>query len=329
MKTTIIAEMACSHNGSMKNAYNIAKHAHRAKADIIQLQIWKLNYMMSPKNKIFKKLKKIEFKEYEWINLIKKIKKNLKGLKIYVCFYEHKSFELLKKIKVDGIKINTSDLNNNFLLKSAGKSKLPINLSVGASKFQEIKKSFKVLKKYRSKVNLLYGLQNFPTKIDDVNLEKLKFLKDQFNLNIGYQDHCEGNSPEGLHLPILSLGYGVKILEKHICLNRNKNGFDYQSALKPVEFSNFVKKIRLAEKSIGQKFSNKFSRSERKYRDFQKKNAVSTKKIRKGEKFNNDNVTLIRTGKNNKLIDIEKIFGKKSKTQIKPYTVIKLKMFTK
>ena len=52
-------------------------------------------------------------------------------------------------------------------------------------------------------------------------------------------------------------------------------------------------------------------------------------KIRKGEKFNNDNVTLIRTGKNNKLIDIEKIFGKKSKTNIKPYTVIKLKMFTK
>ena len=44
-----------------------------------------------------------------------------------------KVFDLLKKVKIDGIKINTSDLNNNFLLKSAGKSKLPINLSVGAS----------------------------------------------------------------------------------------------------------------------------------------------------------------------------------------------------
>ena len=58
MKTTIIAEMACSHNGNINNAYKIAKYAHASKADIIQLQIWKLNYMMSPRNPIYNKLKK-------------------------------------------------------------------------------------------------------------------------------------------------------------------------------------------------------------------------------------------------------------------------------
>ena len=52
MKTTIIAEMACSHNGNINNAYKIAKYAYASKADIIQLQIWKLNYMMSPRNPI-------------------------------------------------------------------------------------------------------------------------------------------------------------------------------------------------------------------------------------------------------------------------------------
>ena len=329
MKTVIIAEMACSHNGDINDAYKIAKYAHASKADIIQLQIWKLNYMMSPKNKIYKKLKKIEFNENQWVSLIRKIRKNLKGLKIYICFYEHKSFDLLKKVKVDGIKINTADLNNNFLLKTAGKSKLPINLSVGASTFQEISKSTKILRKFKNKVNLLYGLQNFPTKIEDVNLKKLKFIKDKFKLNIGYQDHCEGNSNEGLYLPILSLGYGVEIIEKHICLNRSKSGFDYQSALKPKEFKKFVKNIRIVEKSIGGKFSNKFSKSELIYRDFQKKNVVSTKFIKLGEKFNSANVSMIRTGKiNNKSNNIEKIVGKKSKINIKPYTVITTSMLS-
>ena len=330
MKTVIIAEMACSHNGNIKNAYKIAKHAYAAKADIIQLQVWNLNYMMSPKNKIYSKIKKLEFSENQWISLIKKIRKNFKNLKIYVCFYEHKSFDLLKKVKIDGIKINTSDLNNNFLLKSAGKSKLPINLSVGASSFEEINKSTTTLKRFKNKVNLLYGIQNFPTKIENVNLKKLSFLKDKFKLNIGYQDHCEGNSPEGLYLPILSLGYGVKIIEKHICLSRSKNGFDYQSALKPIEFKQFVKNIRIVEKSVGSKFTNKFSKSELEYRDFQKKNVVSTTFIKTGEKFNNANVALIRTGKiNNKSSNIEKFMGKKSKIDIKPYTVLTPSMISK
>ena len=48
MKTVIIAEMVCFHNGNIKNAYKIA-NMHTAKADIIQPQVWNLNYMMSPR----------------------------------------------------------------------------------------------------------------------------------------------------------------------------------------------------------------------------------------------------------------------------------------
>ena len=330
MKTTIIAEMACSHNGNINNAYKIAKYAYASKADIIQLQIWKLNYMMSPRNPIYNKLKKIEFSEQQWINLIKKIKKSLKGLKIYICFYEHNSFNLLNKVKVDGIKINTSDLNNYYLLESAGKSRLPINLSIGASTLQEISKSLKILKKFKSKINLLYGIQNFPTKIEDVNLKRLKYIKEKFKLNTGYQDHCEGNSKEGLYLPILALGYETSIIEKHICLNRSKTGFDFESALKPREFKEFVQNIRIAEKSIGTIFNNHFTKNEIKYRNFQKKNVVSTKFIKSGKTLNASNISMIRTGKNNsKSNNIEKIIGKKTKRNINPYTVITNSMLLK
>ena len=55
-KIKISAEMACSHNGKMKRAKKIIDAAARANADIIQLQIWELKYLMSPLRKEFYKL---------------------------------------------------------------------------------------------------------------------------------------------------------------------------------------------------------------------------------------------------------------------------------
>ena len=56
---------------------------------------------------------------------------------------------------------------------------LPINLSVGATTLNEIKKALNILKDNK-KVTLMYGQQNFPTKIEDINLESLKKLSSYF-----------------------------------------------------------------------------------------------------------------------------------------------------
>ena len=95
------------------------------------------------------------------------IKKKYPKLKIYVCVYEHKSIDFIKKLKIDGIKKIYQIYQS---LETCVKIKLPINLSVGASTINEIKKALDILKKNR-KVTLMYGQQNFPTKIDDINLE--------------------------------------------------------------------------------------------------------------------------------------------------------------
>ena len=84
-KVKIIAEMACSHNGSVKRAKKIIDGGAKAKADIIQLQIWELRYLMSPLRKEFKKLKKIELKKKEWISIVRYIKKISEIKNLCVC----------------------------------------------------------------------------------------------------------------------------------------------------------------------------------------------------------------------------------------------------
>ena len=52
--------MACSHEGNLDLAKKIVADAAEAKADAIQLQIWSVDNMMSPKRKEYEVLKNIE-----------------------------------------------------------------------------------------------------------------------------------------------------------------------------------------------------------------------------------------------------------------------------
>ena len=327
-KIKIIAEMACSHNGKMKRAKKIIDAAARANADIIQLQIWELKYLMSPLRKEFYKLKRIELRKDEWVSIVKYNKKKYPKLKIYVCIYEHMSLNFIKNLKIHGLKINSSDLSNPLVLKLAAKLKLPINLSVGASTLSEIKAALKILKPSSNKINLMYGQQNFPTKISDVNLISLTKLLKYFKKDIGYQDHCDGKSEEGYLIPSMSIALGTKIIEKHITLDRNRNGFDYESALLPNEFKKFVNLMRSVEGSLGKSLPREFSKSEKEYRKFQKKSIVAIRDLKKKNLLKRQDVTFLRSPKLGiQPIDFNKIIGKKIKKNLKKYSTISSKDF--
>ena len=66
----IVAEMACSHEGNINLAKKIIDASAMALADAVQLQIWSLQYMMSPKRKEYELLKGIEFSKKEWSELV-------------------------------------------------------------------------------------------------------------------------------------------------------------------------------------------------------------------------------------------------------------------
>ena len=320
----IIAEIACAHNGYFSKVKKLIREAYSSGANAVQFQIWNLNFMMSPKNKLFKKLKKIEFSENQWINLISYTRRKYPKLKIFCCFYEHKSFALAKKVKIDGIKINSSDLTNPLVLKEALKFKNIINLSIGGSSIAEINYAINLLKKKKNKINIMYGIQNFPTQIDEVNLIRLNHLKKIFKLPIGYQDHTSYKSPYKNHLCFMSIAMGVEIIEKHICYTRKKGSYDYESALLSFEFKKFIKEIQKFKKSLGKPLSKTFSKLERKYRDFQKKSIVLTISKQKNEIIEKKDISFLRT---NKLgispHKITKVLGRKLNKHISSFEPIK------
>ena len=139
--------MACSHDGSIQLAKRIINGAGKSNADAIQLQIWSVKVMMTPDRSEFKILSKIEFSFKTWQSIIDYSKKKFPKMKVLVCVYENGTIDQIKKLKkVDGYKINSSDLSNNQLLVEIGKTNKLIHLSVGASTIEEISSAIKLLK---------------------------------------------------------------------------------------------------------------------------------------------------------------------------------------
>lgn len=323
-KTFVIAEMACSHEGDLNLAKKIIDAAAVAKADAIQLQIWSLTHMMSPQRKEYELLKKIEFNQEQWKELVIYTRNNYPNLKIYVCVYEHSTIDFIDKLNIDGYKLNSSDLSNPLVLDKVSKKKKPINLSVGASTILEIANAIKRIRNISDpEITLMYGHQSFPTKPENVHMRYMKKLHDEFRLPIGYQDHCDADHESAFWLPAASLGMNISILEKHITHDRSKKGIDYESALNPSEFVKFVEMIRCIEKAKGISDVRPFNEDEIKYREFQKKSIVAVRDLKKGYMLTHDDITFMRAKKLGLSPDkLEIVINKKLNKDIRAFDTI-------
>ncbi len=281
MDLEIIAEVANSHQGKLNLAKKIAKTFINKGASSIKFQIYFAEDFLTPNHERFNHFKRQSFSENQWISLIKFIKK-LGFKKIYADILGIKAFKVAKKLKIDGYKIHSTDLSNDLLLKKVAKEDKKIFLSVGGAKITEIHHALSFFENKKNNPILMHGFQSYPTKIEDTNLDNIIKLKKHFGnkYKYGFQDHISGNSNYNLYISLVSLGYGINYLEKHITLSRTAKGIDYYSSLEPNEFKKFC---NIIQKSISSKTVNKsgFSDAEDTYRKKTKKFWILKKKIKK------------------------------------------------
>lgn len=316
--TFLIAEMACAHQGNVEYACELVNVASKAKADAIQLQLFKKEVYMSPLCKEYDLITRLELTQSEWLRVIDLIKQ--KKILFFAAGYDIISVKFLIDNGVDAFKIHSSDLSNPEVLKNVAESRKPVFLGCGASTIEEIRNAIKFLKKNgTTDIILMHGYQGFPTKIEETRLNYIKTLRREFNLNIGFYDHVDGGSILAKIIPIMSIGFGAQVIEKHFTLSREERGIDYESSLDPENFIEFQTLLRKSESAIGNKTATKFSEGEIKYRILSKKSIVAKVDISVGEKITKDKVMFVRNEPGippDKFMDIE---GKSAKKNIRKF----------
>ena len=84
-------------------------------------------------------------------------------------------------------------------------------------------------------------------KPDNLNLLTIKYLQKHYpQYTIGFSDHTIG-----IAAPIIAVGMGAKIIEKHITVDRGMKGTDQKGSLGPDGVRRMVRDIRLAEHWMG------------------------------------------------------------------------------
>jgi N,N'-diacetyllegionaminate synthase len=203
--------------------------------------------------------------------------------------FDIKSSEfLLRKLKLKRIKIASGEITNYPLLEYISGFDIEVILSTGMSNLLEIKNAIKILTKYKIKkknICILHCHTEYPTKLEDCNLNSILFLKNSLQLNVGFSDHSETNEAA-----FLSVALGAKYIEKHITLKKTMEGPDHKSSLDKFGLVDLVNKVNLAKKILGF-YDKKPTERELKNLIYARKSIVASRKIEKGEILSIKNIT--------------------------------------
>jgi sialic acid synthase SpsE len=294
--TYVIAEMAYSHDGSVALAQTIVNAAADAGADAVSIHITHMpDYMVrhygsgpgrvsagKEERSIYDYLVEISLSFEDWKRVAQTAAE--RGLDVIIMPNDGASLTFAETLEPAAFVISAAAFEELEFVDRIGSTGRPVYLRVGGATLGEIET---VVERLRStgneRITLLYGHQNYPTKVADTNLLFLTCLADTFGLPVGIADHIDADDDFAMIAPLLAIPLGVAVIEKHVTHDRGLRGEDFESALGPAELATFIARVRKAEAALGRRYAVGLSESSRAYRVNSRKRLVAARDIMPGE----------------------------------------------
>ncbi|MTI11390.1 N-acetylneuraminate synthase [Curvivirga aplysinae] len=352
----IIAEAGVNHNGELSRAFDLVDIAAETGADAVKFQTFKADELTTQraetcdyqrsatKGAVSQQdmLRALELSEEEFCMLAEHCAK--KNIEFMSTGFDIKSLDFLtSKTKIKRVKIPSGEMVNPFLLLHAARTNLPIIISTGLASLEEVKLSIGVIsyglahphsiptreealeqleskQNYdllREKITILHCTSAYPAPMSDINLNAIRTLHDEFELDIGFSDHSQG-----INASLGAVAVGAKVIEKHFTLDKNLPGPDHKASLSPKELNELVSGIRDIERALGSG-QKQPSSSESKNKLAVRGSLVASCKISKDEILTEENLTAKRPGDGLHPMAFLDLNGQKASKQYDPDDLIK------
>lgn len=329
-KILIIAEAGVNHNGDIELAKRLVDAARESGADIVKFQTFHPDSLVSkfaPMAEYQKKnmrqnepqknmLSKLTLTDKEFLELAKYCK--YIGIKFLSTPFDLESIHFLNPLQ-DMWKIPSGEITNYPYLKEIGKTAKKVIMSTGMCELQEIRDAVNVLKDYGTKdITILHCTTEYPAPPEEVNLNVMHLLREEFGCEVGYSDHTKG-----IEIPLAAVAMGATVIEKHFTLDRNMSGPDHKASLQPDELKIMVEGIRKIELAKGMA-KKQPTQSELKNRIVARKSIVAANRITAGEIFTEKNLTTKRPGNGISPMLWDKVIGLAAKRDFEEDELIEL-----
>ncbi|MDY3203753.1 MAG: N-acetylneuraminate synthase [Arcobacter sp.] len=318
-KVFIIAEAGVNHNGSIELAKKLIDVASESGADAVKFQTFKAEKLVSKNaQKADYQKQTTDIKESQF-DMIKKLELDMDTHKELIAYcktknimflstpFDHDSIELLSDLGLEIFKIPSGEITNLPYLRHIGKLNKKVILSTGMADIGEIEDALDILISAGTKkenITVLHANTMYPTPMEDVNLKAMVTIGNTFDIAFGYSDHTLG-----IEVDIAAVALGACCIEKHFTLDKTMEGPDHKASLEPDELKAMVKAIRNIELALGS-CVKKPSKSEIPNMQIARKSIVAKMDIKKGDIFNENNLTIKRPGRGINPMRWDEIIGK-------------------
>lgn len=269
-ETYIIGEIGQNHNGSVDIAKLIVDLVSRpVREEVFGLDLKPMNAIKLTKRDLNEELTTsqmnqlydtpnsfgrtygehraaLELSEEEHFEVYKHAKS--RGLEFVETLCAIGCLSMLRLFTPDYLKVASRDLTNIPLLEVMAETRIPIILSTGMAGKKELDDALEVITRYHSEISILHCVSQYPTHPDNLNLRTISYLKKHYGqYRIGFSDHTIGISA-----PVVAVGMGAEIIEKHITIDRHMKGTDQIGSLGPDGVNRMLRDIRVAERWLGE-----------------------------------------------------------------------------
>ncbi len=241
----VIAESAFNHNGSLEYLKELALLSKESGADYFTMQLMHVDSFCTKDYSKFQLYKNTEFTKLEWFEVFDYC--NAIDLPIIPCVLEETSFNWALEYGCTFMKIHATDITNSNLLRLIRDSEA-VNIILETQCATQFEVDFAIEFLGLDRIEALFsGYSNYPSEVEDLNLNVLNAFVEKYNCKVGFADH----SLDTTEIPLMVLAKGASYLEKHITKSRNNRNFDWQVSLYPEEFAAMVSKVKHYKKALG------------------------------------------------------------------------------
>ena len=249
----VIAEIGVNHEGNFDLAKQMIEEVAETGAHAVKFQTYYASKNLYLSTSIgaerMKRTMGYEFTPEQFAELAKVAAD--KGLIFLSTPFDLESVDILNPL-CPAFKIASGDLTFYPLLAKVAKIGKPIILSTGMGTPQEIAKALACIetnsaKSLRDSVVLLHCVTSYPCPPEAANLRSMVWMREHFNVNVGYSDHTLGTRAADI-----AMALGARVIEKHYTYRKEEQTFrDHQLSADKADMKEIIKNIKEVSVLLG------------------------------------------------------------------------------
>lgn len=266
----IIAEIGVNHEGSLERAKRMIEDVAAAGGHAAKFQTYKADRLAargsSPaywdrreeaaesQHELFQRWDTFEAKDYQALAA----HCAACGIDFMSTPFDLDAVDMLAPL-VPAMKVASADVTNIPLLRKVGATKLPVIMSAGASRFDEVALAVEELQRAGApSVALLHCVLNYPTPPSEAQMAQMQEMARIFGGDhpIGYSDHVKPDANG--RMPVLDMAavMGAVVIEKHFTDNKAGKGNDHYHAMDRADLKAFTEHLARLRELYGSRERN-------------------------------------------------------------------------